>query len=148
MAGQGTAALEVLRQFPQVDAFFCPIGGGGLLCGCATAFKETSPSVAIYGVEPEGAGDYHASRISGRREIWESINTIADGLRASSVGELNFPILNQYVDHTLVVSDTEIKAAMRLLYEQLKIVSEPSGAVSLAGFIKEHRHLKGNAGNN
>ena len=144
MAGQGTAALEILQQCEKVDSFFCSIGGGGLLCGCATAFKEHQSQITIYGVEPEGAADYHASRLSKKLEIWDNVNTIADGLRAPSVGELNFPILNQYVDHVLTVSEAEIKAAMRLLYDTLKMVSEPSGAVSLAGFLKIHSQIKGN----
>lgn len=144
MAGQGTAALEVLQKLPEVDHFFCPIGGGGLLSGCATAFKETRSSISIHGVEPAGAGDYHASRQSGKLERWERIDTIADGLRASSVGELNFPILNKYVDEVTIVSDEEIKDAMKWLYEKMHIVVEPSGAVSLAGFFKNHQKFRGN----
>jgi threonine dehydratase len=144
MAGQGTAALEVLQQLPEVDHFFCPIGGGGLMSGCATAFKETSKKIKTYGVEPAGAGDYHASRLSGKHETWEHIDTIADGLRASSVGELNYPILNKYVDESLVVGEDEIKRAMRWLYEKMGIVTEPSGAVAFAGFFKEYQNLQGN----
>jgi threonine dehydratase len=144
MAGQGTAALEILKQLPEVDHFFCPIGGGGLLSGCALAFKEKNPAIATYGVEPAGAGDYHASRKSGRHETWAYINTIADGLRAPSVGELNYPILNQYVDDSSIVTDLAIKQAMKWLYENLQMVTEPSGVVSLAGFIAKQNSLKGN----
>jgi len=144
MAGQGTAALEILQQLPEVDHFFCPIGGGGLLSGSATAFKESNPKIKTYGIEPAGAGDYCASRKSGKKECWEDIDTIADGLRASSVGELNYPILNQYVDEVSVVSDQEIQKAMKWLYEKMQIVTEPSGAVSLAGFLTKHDKLKGN----
>lgn len=144
MAGQGTAALEILQDLPDVDHFFCPIGGGGLMSGCATAFKETQASIKTYGIEPAGAGDYFASRKSGQLESWETINTIADGLRASSVGELNFPILNKTVDEASVVTDEEIKKAMKWLYEQMQIVTEPSGAVSFAGFMKNYHQLRGN----
>lgn len=144
MAGQGTAALEILQELPEVDYFYCPIGGGGLLSGCATAFKETRPTIKMHGVEPEGAGDYYASRKSGKLECWNNINTIADGLRASSVGELNYPILNAYVDEVSVVSDEEIKKAMKWLYEKMEITAEPSGAASLAGFMKTYQNLRGN----
>lgn len=144
MAGQGTAALEVWTQCPEVNHFFCPIGGGGLLSGCATALKELNSEIKIHGVEPEGAGDYAASRKTGKRECWQKINTIADGLRASAVGELNFPILNRYVDEAHVISDDEIKKAMLWIYEHLRLVTEPSGVVSLAGFLAQHPHLKGN----
>ncbi len=144
MAGQGTAALEVLQQLPDLEHFFCPIGGGGLLSGCSTALKETSNKIKTYGIEPAGAGDYHASRLSGKHETWTHIDTIADGLRASSVGELNYLILNKYVDESLVVSEDEIKNAMKWLYEKMSIVTEPSGAVSFAGFLKNHNQLQGN----
>lgn len=144
MAGQGTAALEILQQLPGVNHFFCPVGGGGLLSGCATAFKETNPSIATHGVEPAGAGDYFASRQSGKLQTWEKIDTIADGLRASSVGVLNYPILNKYVDEVTLVSDEEIKAAMKWLFEKMQIIAEPSGAVALAGFLKTHKNIRGN----
>jgi threonine dehydratase len=144
MAGQGTAALEILEQLPEVDHFFCPIGGGGLLSGCATAFKETSDAIKTYGIEPTGAGDYHASILSGKRETWTTIDTIADGLRASSVGELNYPILKKYVDESIVVTDDEIRRAMKWLYEKMNIVTEPSGATSFAGFLKKAQQIQGN----
>lgn len=144
IAGQGTAALEILQQLPEVDHFYCPIGGGGLLSGCALAFKETRSDINIHGIEPEGAGDYHASRRSGKLERWDVVNTIADGLRASSVGELNYPILNKYVDDVSIVTDSEIKQSMKWLYEKMGITAEPSGAVSLAGFMKNYQNLRGN----
>lgn len=143
MAGQGTAALEILKQLPEIKHFFCPIGGGGLLSGCATAFKESRSQIKTYGVEPKGAGDYNASRQSGKRECWEHIETIADGLRAACVGELNYPILNKYVDESHVVTESEIKKSMKWLYEKMQMIVEPSGAVSLAGFINNHKLLQG-----
>lgn len=144
MAGQGTAALEILEKMPDIDHFYCAIGGGGLLSGCATAFKETCLSIMTHGVEPAGAGDYHASRQAGELKTWEKINTIADGLRASSVGELNYPILNKYVDETLIVTDEEIKKTMKWLNEKMQMVTEPSGATALAGFIQNYQNIKGN----
>ncbi len=121
MAGQGTAALEILQECPQIDHFFCPIGGGGLLSGCATALKETRASIITHGIEPAGAGDYSASRQTGKRENWHEICTIADGLRAAVVGELNYPILNRHVDFTSVVTDEEIKKAMHCLYVNMQM---------------------------
>ena len=141
MAGQGTAALEILQQLPEVDHFFCPIGGGGLMGGCATALKESRPSIKTHGVEPSGAADYHASRQTGKHESLEKVDTIADGLRAPSVGVLNYPILNEYVDEVSTVSDEEIKNAMKWLYENMQIVTEPSGAAAFAGFIKQHQKI-------
>lgn len=138
MAGQGTAALEILTQLPEVDHFFCPISG------CSTAFKESGSNAIIHGVEPAGAGDYYASRQSGQRECWERVDTIADGLRASSIGELNYPILNKYVDEVSVVTNEEIKKTMKWLYEKMNMIVEPSGAVSLAGFLNKYQQLKGN----
>lgn len=144
MAGQGTAALEILEENPHVVHFFCPIGGGGLLSGCATAFKGMNPGIKIHGVEPAGAADYFASRLSGKKETNESITTIADGLRAATVGELNYPILNKNVDEVSTVTDEEIKSAMKWLFEKMQITTEPSGAVSLSGFMKLSQQLKGN----
>ncbi len=142
MAGQGTAALEIFEQCPQVDHFYCPLGGGGLLGGCATAIKSINPKTQVHGVEPRGAADYAASRASGKNEVWQKVDTIADGLRAPSVGDLNRPLLDRHVDNVVVVSDEEIKKAMHALF--LKgIVVEPSGAVGLAGFLQEHRKIFG-----
>lgn len=143
MAGQGTAALEILQDCPEIQHFFCPIGGGGVMSGCATALKETRADIRTYGIEPEGAGDYHDSRKSGMRKTWDKINTIADGLGASSVGELNYPILNKYVDEVCVVTEEQIKSAMKWLYKEMGIISEPSGAVALAGLMFHYPHLKG-----
>lgn len=144
MAGQGTAALEILQECREIHHFFCPIGGGGLLSGCATAFKESDATINIHGVEPTGAADYATSRQTGKREHWNDIHTIADGLRAAAVGELNYPILNHYVDDVHVVSDEEIKKAMKWLYNQMEIITEPSGSVSLAGFLAQHKQIQGN----
>lgn len=143
MAGQGTAALEVLEQVSSVAHFFCAIGGGGLLSGCSLALKEKKSEVVVHGIEPLGASDYFESRSKGQLVTWQKIDTIADGLRSSSVGDLNYPILNKYVDNVAIVTDEEIKKAMKLLFEKMHVVIEPSGAVSLAGFIKAKDKLSG-----
>lgn len=144
ISGFGTLALEVLEQLPSIHHFFAPIGGGGLLSGCALALKQTLPSIKIYGTEPAGAGDYFASRISEKRICLNFVDTIADGLRYPCVGELNYPLLNQFVDHVHLVSDIEIKHALTWLWKKLKVKAEPSGVVSLAGFINNHKNINGN----
>lgn len=143
MAGQGTAALEVLEQVATIAHFFCAIGGGGLLSGCALTLKEKKGNVTVHGIEPLGASDYFESRAKGELVAWQKIDTIADGLRSSSVGDLNYPILNKYVDHVSIVTDEEIKKAMKLLFEKMHVVIEPSGAVSFAGFIKAKDTISG-----
>jgi threonine dehydratase len=144
MAGQGTAALEILQQLSEIDHFYCPIGGGGLMGGCATALKESKRSIKTHGVEPAGAADYYNSRQTGNLMILEKPNTIADGLRAPSVGALNYPILNKYVDDVSTVSDDEIKQAMKWLYKNMQIVTEPSGAAAFAGFLKNNQKISNN----
>lgn len=143
MAGQGTAALEILEQIATVAHFFCAIGGGGLLSGCSLALKEKKGSVVVHGIEPQGASDYFDSRAKGELVTWQKVDTIADGLRSSSVGDLNYPLLNKYVDVVAIVTDEEIKYAMKLIFEKMNVVIEPSGAVSLAGFIKAKDKLSG-----
>lgn len=144
ISGFGTLALEVLEQLPNVHHFFGPIGGGGLLSGCALALKETLPTIKIYGIEPAGAGDYFASRMAGKKVSLNFVDTIADGLRYPCVGELNYPLLNQFVDHVHLVSDIEIKQALAWLWKKLKVKAEPAGVVSLAGFINNHKNINGN----
>lgn len=144
MAGQGTIALEILEQLPEIEHFYCPIGGGGLMSGCATALKQTRSEIFIHGVEPLGACDYYSSRISGCLRRLEKVDTIADGLRAPCVGDLNYPILNAYVDDVEVVGDDDIIYAMKWLYENEEIIAEPSGAAALAGFFRQAKDVSGN----
>ncbi|NGX57440.1 MAG: L-threonine ammonia-lyase [Chlamydiae bacterium] len=133
--GQGTVALEVVEQMPAFRHFFAPVGGGGLMSGCATYLKETDPNYEVIGVEPEGAADFFQSRQQGKICRVENADTIADGLRSPSVGEINWPILNRYVDESMVVPDQAIIESMRYLFEEVGLVIEPSGATSLAALV-------------
>jgi len=135
MAGQGTTALEFLEQVPGLDAIICPVGGGGHLAGIAVAAKSINPRIRVIGAEPAGADDAARSLKSGR--IVPSVNpkSIADGL-LSSLGELGFAEIQRHVDDIITVSDPEIIAAMRSIWEIMKIIVEPSGAVGFAAALK------------
>jgi threo-3-hydroxy-L-aspartate ammonia-lyase len=136
MAGQGTVALELLEQAPvAVDLVVVPVGGGGLIAGVSTAVKSLSPQTRVVGVEPEASDDVRRSLASGRREHVEVGRTIADGQQTAAPGELTWPVIQRRVDQVVTVSDTEIVAAMRLLFERLKLVAEPSGACALAAVL-------------
>lgn len=141
IAGQGTIALEIYKELPSITNFFCPIGGGGLLSGCSTAFKALNSEIQVIGVEPAGAADYYHSRQANRSIPNETIDTIADGLRASVVGDLNWPLLQKNVDRTEIVSDQDIKKAMKYLKETLGLVIEPSGATAFASLLTNPQHL-------
>lgn len=135
IAGQGTAALELLQQTPGLDAILAPIGGGGLLAGTALAVSGLSPGVRVFGAEPEAVDDAYRSLRAGRIQSLKSTNTIADGLR-TRVGEITFPIIKERVEDIVCVSEAEIAAAMRLIWERMKIVIEPSSAVPVAALLK------------
>ena len=135
MAGQGTAALELLEETGPLDALITPIGGGGLISGCATISKDLHPSVRIFGAEPEGGNDTFLSMLSGQRVTVPHPDTIADGLRSPRPGELTFPIVQRYVERVILVSDDEIRAAVKFLLLRLKILVEPSGAVPAAAVL-------------
>lgn len=135
LAGQGTAALELLADVPDLDALAAPIGGGGLLSGSAIAAHSHSAQIALYGVEPETAADVKLSLENGRITSITDNPTIADGLRTIQPGELTFPILQHHLTAVLTVSDAEIIAAMRLLLLRVKTLAEPSGAAALAAVI-------------
>jgi threonine dehydratase len=135
MAGQGTAALELLEQAPDLDALVVCIGGGGLFAGCSTIAKSVKPAIRVFGVEPEVANDTALSVAVGHRVTIAPPESIADGLRAQTPGALTFPIIQQNVERVLLVSEAEIRATMRFLLERVKIVVEPSGAVSLAAVL-------------
>ena len=133
--GQGTAALELLEDLPELDALIAPVGGGGLLGGCATIVKDMRPSVRIFGVEPAGANDTFLSFQAGERRSVPMPQTIADGLRSPQPGALTFPIIRQFVEQVLVVTDDEIREAVKFLLTRLKILVEPSGAVGAAALL-------------
>lgn len=131
-AGQGTAAIELLEDAPDLDMILCPVGGGGLLCGTAVAAKALRPGIRVVGVEPELANDVAQSFRAGKRIAIPTPATIADGLRTNCTGEKNFPIIQQNVDDIVTVSEDSIIAAMREIWQKLHIVIEPSAAVAFA----------------
>lgn len=135
IAGQGTAGLEIVEQWPDVEAVVVPVGGGGLLSGVATAVKALRPEVRVIGVEPEGAADARASWFGGTITTWASVNTVADGLRTSRVGEINFATMRELVDDIVTVTDDEILTTVRTLVNGAKLVAEPSGAVAPAAVM-------------
>lgn len=132
IAGQGTAVLELMEQAPDLDAIVVCIGGGGLMSGSAIAAKSINPKIRVIGVEPADGNDTYLSLRAGKRIEIPPPTTIADGLRVQIPGELTFPILQQLVDEVILVTEDEIKAALKFLLMRLKILTEPSGAVSAA----------------
>ncbi|MFF3501237.1 pyridoxal-phosphate dependent enzyme [Streptomyces sp. NPDC003247] len=135
MAGQGTAALELLEEAGQVGALLVPVGGGGLIAGSATVAKDGDPRIRVIGVEPEAGDDTRRSLAAGRRVSIPVPHTIADGQALHTPGELTFSVNRRLVDAIALVSDDEIRAAMRFAFERLKIVVEPSGATGLAALL-------------
>ncbi len=142
IAGQGTAALELLEEIPVLDAILAPISGGGLLSGTAIAATELSPGIRVIGAEPEGADDAFRSLAEGR--IIPSVNpkTIADGLMAS-LGDLTFPIIAKRVERIVTVSEAGIIAAMKFIWERAKIIIEPSAAVAVAALWERKLDVTG-----
>ncbi len=135
MAGQGTVALELLVEVPELDLLVTPVGGGGLIAGCATVAKALHPELRVVGVEPELGNDTARSLATGERVNIGVPRTIADGLQAAEPGELTFAVNRELVDEIVTVSDEEIVDAMGFLFDRLKIVVEPSGAVGIAALL-------------
>src|SRR5262249_11775778 len=135
IAGQGTAAMELLEDVPELDVIMCPVGGGGLLSGTAIAAKAIRPQIKVIAVEPQNADDAAQSFRAGRRLVTEKEFTIADGLR-TNIGEPNFAIVRRYVDDIVSVTEEAIVSAMRTIWETMKIVIEPSAAVSYAAIAE------------
>lgn len=135
MTGQATCAKELIEEIPSLDFILAPVGGGGLLSGTLLSTHYFSPSTIVYAGEPEGAADAILSMKNGKIEKAPYVKTIADGL-LTSLGDKTFPIIKQYVKDILSVSDEEIITSMRLVYERMKIVIEPSGVVPLAALLK------------
>jgi threonine dehydratase len=131
IAGQGTIALELLDECPQLDAIIVPLGGGGLISGIAIAAKTLKPSIKIIGAEPELAGDAAASKREGSIQPAMRPVTIADGLR-TSLGPLTFPVVRDLVDEIVLVPEADIVASMRFAWERMKVTIEPSAAVGVA----------------
>ena len=135
MAGQGTAALELLEDVPDLDALLTPVGGGGLIAGCSTVAKALRPAIDVIGVEADTAHDTYLSLKKGERVTIPPPPTIADGIRLTTPGVLTFPILMKNVKEIALVSDEEILAAVRELAVNAHIVVEPTGAVPVAAVL-------------
>ena len=135
MAGQGTATLELLEDYPDLDAIITPVGGGGLVSGSAIAARGINARIKVYGAEPENANDTQQSIRAGKRIEIPAPDTIADGLRSPSPGKLTFPIIQELVADVVTVSEQEILETMRFLATRLKIMVEPSGAVPAAAVL-------------
>ncbi|CAJ2676602.1 serine racemase isoform X2 [Trifolium pratense] len=136
LSGQGTISLEFLEQAPQIDTLVVPISGGGLISGVALAAKSINPAIRILAAEPKGADDAAQSKAAGRIITLPETNTIADGLRAF-LGDFTWPVVRDLVEDIITVEDSEIIKAMKLCFEILKIVVEPSGAIGLAAVLSE-----------
>ncbi len=138
IAGQGTCGLEIVEALPDVDLVVAPVSGGGLLGGVAAAVKQLRPTVKVFGAEPELAGDAAESFRSGRIATWAAervSRTLADGLRTQSVGVRNFAHMQAFVDGVVLVTEAEIRAAMRAIAAAARLVPEPSGAVATAALL-------------
>jgi threonine dehydratase len=135
IAGQGTAALELIEEVGDLDALVVPVGGGGLIAGSATAAKGLLPGISVIGVEPEDGDDTKRSLEAGRRVSVPVSRTIADGQAADIPGELTFSLNQKLVDDIVLVSDDEIRDGMRFAFERMKTVMEPSGATPLAALL-------------
>ena len=135
MAGQGTAALELLEDVPDLDVLVTPVGGGGLLSGCVTAAKAMKPDIRIYGVETETSDDWAQSFKTGERVKIPPPDTIADGIRTQQPGQLTFPVIRKYVEDILLVSDAQVVDALVFILTRMKILAEPTGAVAPAALL-------------
>jgi threonine dehydratase len=135
IAGQGTCALELIDQAGAPDILVVPVGGGGLIAGCATVVEAAAPQTRVIGAEPEAADDTRRSLLEGARVEIAPPTTIADGLAVTAPGRLTFPVIQRLVDDVVTVSERQIVDAMVFLFERLKIVVEPSGAVGVAALL-------------
>jgi threonine dehydratase len=138
-AGQGTAALELLEDVPDLDRFYAPISGGGLMAGCAVVVRALAPGCEIIGIEPEAGDDTRRSLAAGERTKVPPPKTIADGLRVRIPGVVPWPVLRDHVARVEVVTDDELLTAMAWALTELRLVLEPSGAASLAVALREGR---------
>ena len=143
IAGQGTIALEIAEQLPNVDAVIVPIGGGGLISGIAYTMKTLNPKIKIYGVEAKGAPCMKNALEKGGLETLASVSTIADGIAVKQPGDLTYELCEKYVDEIVTVTDDEISAAILALMEKQKLVAEGAGAVSVAAVMFNKIDLKG-----
>lgn len=143
IAGQGTMALELLEQVPDLDAVVCPVGGGGQLSGVAVAAKALRADIEVYGAEPADANDAAQSLHAGRLICIPDPRTVADGLRSSAIGTLAFELVREYVSDIAIASEASILGAMRWMWDVLKIVVEPSAALPVAALLEGTLHAAG-----
>jgi threonine dehydratase len=135
IAGQGTVGLEILEDFPEVEAIIVCVGGGGLLAGISLAVKSQRPDVRIIGVEPEGADVVRRSLDAGHPLVMEKVQTVADGLAAPFSAPLTMAVIERYADDVILVTDEEILSALRLILERTKLLVEPAGAAAVAALL-------------
>lgn len=143
IAGQGTLVFEVADQLSRLDYLVVPVGGGGLISGCAIAAKELFPGIKVIGVETQAANDAYQSFRQKKIVKIDPPKTIADGMRTQSVGQRNFEIMMKYVDDIVTVTDEQVIATMRFLLERMKVVAEPTGAVAPAAIYQNVLGLSG-----
>jgi threonine dehydratase len=143
IAGQGTTGLEIADDLPEVRNVLVPVGGGGLSAGAATALKLRLPRVRVIGVEPAGAPKLSRARSAGRPVRLEKTGGLADGLLAVEIGHLTFAHHQQYIDDVVTVEDSALTGAMRLLLDRMKLVTEPSGAITVAALLEGAVHVEG-----
>jgi len=134
IAGQGTAAKELIEKVPDLEAIICPVSGGGLLSGTLLAAKNLKPNIKVFGAEPENADDTYRSILNNKIMSNKTTDTIADGLRAQ-VGTITFPIIKENVDKILLVSEEKIVSSMYMIWQRLKIIIEPSCSIVLAALM-------------
>jgi len=143
IAGQGTIALEILDQMPDVDAIVVPVGGGGLISGVAYAIKQLKSKIKVYGVQAAGAASMVESIRQGQRITLPGVSTVADGIAVKQPGELTFEICQKYVDEMITVTEDEIASAILMLMERKKMVAEGAGAVAVAAALANKLPIKG-----
>lgn len=143
VAGQGTAAKELIEETGALDYLFVPVGGGGLISGCAIAAHQLSPGIQVIGVEPVAGDDATRSFHSKTLQFCHDPDTIADGARTASLGTLTFPLLLRWVQDMVTVDDVKLAAAMFYLWERLKTVVEPTGALGAAGLFDGKHNVRG-----
>jgi threo-3-hydroxy-L-aspartate ammonia-lyase len=143
MAGQGTAALELMEDVAQLDTLIVCLGGGGLISGCAVAAKHLNPKIRVIGVEPEAGNDAQQSKRAGKIVKIDTPQTIADGAQTQFVGQLTFPVIQELVDDIVTVSDAQLIEAMRFSAAYMKMVIEPTGGLAMAAAMQGVIDVKG-----
>jgi threonine dehydratase len=143
MAGQGTAALELIEQAGPLDTLLVCVGGGGLISGCAVAAKHLLPGITVHGVEPEAGNDTQQSLAAGHIIKIDVPQTIADGAQTQFSGQLTFPVIQALVSSVVTVSDAQLVNTMRLLAQHLKLVVEPTGCLAAAALLEGVLDLRG-----